>query len=432
MPKNKMAPFSAANLCLLLLAGLLISCNQGPQDRKDPGSDLFAGAASAPVNPPTGPFTAGDRPNRRFTGVNDSIYVKAAVFSDGKTALALLTVDCIGLLHPTVQQIRNQAALLVRHIDLPASNIIVSSDHTHSGPDVVGIWGPEQTVSGVDSAYMAFLVSTAARQVLKASENLQPVSASYGITTHGEDWVHNICEPEEVDRSLTTLQFTDARGQSLVTLTNFACHPTFFDGVHDVVSADYVWGFYERMQQRLPGEHLFLQGAIGGWVQPDKGDRSFELGFRRGAGLAEATLRALETGKPLHPTAIRIRNRRIDMPVENPGWRQLAQMGVIDRAIDATTTTEMVWFAIGPAQFVTHPGETPPAYSFLSRELMDSEPTFVLGLAMDAMGYILKPEYFDDPELPHAAYLTSMSPGREAGPLVVETLKSLIPQGKEE
>ena len=76
-------------------------------------------------------------------------------------------------------------------------------------------------------------------------------------------------------------------------------------------------------------------------------------------------------------------------------------------------------------------GETPPAYSFLSRELMDSEPTFVLGLAMDAMGYILKPAYFDDPELPHAAYLTSMSPGREAGPLVAETLKALIPKREE-
>lgn len=412
---------------LFVLTVILLSCHAREQEQTTGAGPFQAGAAAAAINPPVGAFIAGDKPNRRFTGVHDSIYVKAAVFSDGDNALALVTVDCIGLLYPTIEQIRARAAQLVRTVDLPVAHIIVSSDHTHSGPDVVGIWGPEQTVSGVDSAYMAALVETAARQIRLASEKLTPVTAVYGLSSHGEDWVHNICEPDEVDRSLTVLQFRDTAGASVVTLTNFACHPTFFDGVHDVVSADYVWGFYETMKARLPGEHLFLQGAIGGWVQPDKGDRSFELGFRRGAGLAEATIEALTTARSLDSTTIRVVNRKIAIPVENPAWQQLAQLGVIDRNIGETTESEMVWFRIGSAQFVTHPGETPPAFSFYSKSLMNSEPRFVLGLTMDAMGYILKPDYFDNPDMPHAAYLTSMSPGRQAGEVVRATLKELIP-----
>lgn len=51
---------------------------------------------------------------------------------------------------------------------------------------------------------------------------------------------------------------------------------------------------------------------------------------------------------------------------------------------------------------------------------------FVLGLGNDALGYILKPKYFENSTLPHAEYLTGMSVGKLAGPLVLEAVKSLI------
>jgi len=100
---------------------------------------------------------------------------------------------------------------------------------------------------------------------------------------------------------------------------------------------------------------------------------------------------------------------------------------VIKREIASTTTTEMAWFRIGEAQFITHPGETPPAYSFISKEMMGEGPKFVIGLGLDAMGYILKPEYFEpETKLPHAEYLTRMSPGKEAGPMVLAKIEKLI------
>ena len=81
------------------------------------------------------------------------------------------------------------------------------------------------------------------------------------------------------------------------------------------------------------------------------------------------------------------------------------------------------------AAFVTHPGETSPAYALASRALLDTEHTFVLGLAQDAMGYILKPEYFaDDAAYPHAEYLTSVSAGEATGPQLMAALERLLRQ----
>jgi hypothetical protein len=384
------------------------------------------GAASKNITPQLGMFIAGDAQNRRFTGVHDSLYVRAVVLKSGTESLALVTVNCIGLLYPEIQQIRSLAAEQTTGTSLATDRIIVTSDHIHSGPDVVGIWGASQGESGRDSTYISFLVTQAAAAVEEAAEHLQPAKAYYARGEFGAEWVENISIPEEIDRSLTVMQFTNEEHENIATFTNFACHPTFYDAVQHQVSADYVGAFIADLSHSMPGEHLFLQGAIGGWVQPRKEDQSYAIGEKHGIELSDAVQELLLEPNVLDSMSIEVRNAVFEMPVSNPGWKQLAELGVIDREINATTTSEMVWFRIGPAQFITHPGETPPAYSIQSKAMMKTEPKFVLGLGMDAMGYILKPEFFGENPPPHAAYLTRMSPGPEAGPLVMELAETLI------
>ena len=65
------------------------------------------------------------------------------------SSLALLSFDCIGLLYTEVQRIRERTAAMST---FPVERIIVSSTHTHSGPDVVGIWGNDYQHTGVDTA----------------------------------------------------------------------------------------------------------------------------------------------------------------------------------------------------------------------------------------------------------------------------------------
>jgi hypothetical protein len=385
---------------------------------------LQAGAASAPVNPPMGSFIAGDKQNRTFTSVHDSLYAKAVVIDDGTNLMALVTIDCIGLLYPEVNRIREQASKLT---PIPFDHIIVSSTHTHSGPDVVGLWGTDYEHTGRDSAYVSFLISTAAAQISKAYDQRVPVSVLTAESVYGEEWVANIAD-EEIDRSVTVMQFVNDTGATIATLTNFACHPTFMDAVFSHVSSDYVGSFYKSLSRLLPGEHLFLQGAIGGWVQPIKGKGTLEGAQLRGDELAKTVHQALQNPQVIADPALDFRSSIFRLPVANEAWQQLATIGTVQRVITDSLETTLAWFSVGTAQFATHPGETTPYLGLKTKGMMNSGPKFILGLSQDALGYILKPEFFEEPPKPHAEYLTRMSLGKQTSPLIEEQLRRIIPK----
>lgn len=409
---------------MLLLSSLLVFVDC--QQKKPNESTLRAGVSAAPINPPMGAFIAGDKQDRRFTTVHDSLFAKAVVISHDDEQVAIVTLDCIGLLYPDVLRIRKRAAELC---GFPEARIMVSSTHTHSGPDVVGIWGSNYEQSGVDSVYMTFLINTAAGQIKAALENQQEVTALTAETKFGEPWVQNICL-EEIDRSVTILQLRDKDDKAVVTFTNFACHPTFLDARFSDVSSDYVNGYYKQMRKQSGAEALFLQGAIGGWVQPEDGEGSFDKAYMRGRELADAVLAVLPKANPLTSSKISFNSKQVKFPVENEGWKQLAAIGTIRREIKDSVTTELAWFSIGEAQFVTHPGETAPYYGLETKKLMGTGPRFVLGLGNDALGYIVKPSFFEDKNIPHAEYLTGMSVGKPTATLMMDQLRLIIPGSK--
>ena len=385
------------------------------------------GASAAAMNPEKGAFVAGHTLDRRFTGVHDDIHVKAVAVSDGRNSVVILSFDCIGLLHPQLMEIRRAVAGLVHEPEFDTARIVMSSTHTHSGPDVVGLWGPDRLHSGVDTAYLSRMVSIAARQVAQAWRARVPARADFGEAEHGEGWVYNISRPESLDRSLVTLRFRDARGRAIATLTNFACHPTILDGATEEVSSDYVGGFYRRMDSAIGGVNMFLQGSIGGWVQPEHEAKTFESATFRGGGLADAVLRALKSSSSLPGRDIAFESSRLRLPVANPGFRMLAQAGVIRREIGDSVETEVALFRIGKACFATHPGETVPGMSLRTRALLPAGgPKFVMGLGMDALGYILDRAFFEgDPRPPHSEYLCSMSVGPETSELVMKAIAGL-------
>jgi len=409
---------------ILFISTVLLIFYSCKSEQKEKPTILQVGVSKAVINPPLGSFIAGDKQNRTFTGIKDNLYAKAMVAYDGENAIALVTLDCIGLLYQDLQTIRKRAAFVDFGIPFSPENIIISSTHTHSGPDVVGLWGKDYTESGVNPEYMDFLIQTVIEQIESASNNLKPATAKYSLTEFGQEWVANICD-EEIDRSVTTLWFLDESDKNIVSLTNFACHPTYLDAVFTEVSADYVAGFYKEMEQQVGGENLFLQGAIGGWIQPIDKDGDYENALKRGRELAEATITSFSEAKALVNHDIRFDRKTVFFPVENPAWQQLAAAGIFKREISDFLESEIVWFSIGEATFASHPGETAPAFGLETKAMMADGPKFVLGLTQDALGYILKPVYFEDKSLPHAPYLTSMSLGKQTGPHLMETLKNL-------
>lgn len=418
-------------LLILAFAALGACAEPAPETTQTPDTaptGFFAGAASAEISPEPGAFIAGDARNRRFAGVHDPLYVKAVVLRRGEVSLAIVTVDNIGLTRPDIESIRQRASTWAALPGLTPERIIVSSTHTHSGPDVVGLWGEHELSSGRDDAYMDRLITAVATQISAAATSLRPATLRLASGMHDIRWVQNVTEPELLDRQMGVLQFLDEERMTIATLTNFACHPTVMDAVSDQVSSDYVAGFYRVMAAHLAGEHLFLQGAIGGWVQPDKTGRSFELADDYGADVAHASLTLLLSAEEDAAPALSVARREFLVPLENPGFTSLLQAGVLKRPLEnGHIRTETAWMRIGDAVLVTHPGETSPQHSLDTRALIDRRHSFVLGLTGDALGYILKPEYFaPDAAFPSAEYLTATSIGPKTAPLLMENVAALV------
>lgn len=413
-------------LLLLLFFTNLVAYNANAETKP---MTIQASAAQATVTPEVGAFIAGDAKNRRFKAIHDDLFAKVALLDDGATAIALVAIDCIGLTYPDIEKIRHEGARLAGNPRLTASRIIVSSTHTHCGPDVVGIWGPEDTVTGRDPEYIKRLIAMAAAQIKQAASTLRPATLQYAQTTAGEDWVVNDCEPDLLDRTLVALQATGTDGKSIFTLTNFACHPTILDAVVDDVSADYLYGFYNGVGERLGGVNLFFQGSIGAWIQPNKQTRDFNTIDVIGRGIATRMLDALASPTAISTPTLRHATQKLNLEVANPGWKLMAGLGLIDRDIGDTVETEVTWFAIGSVQFATHPGETSPQHGLDTKAMMSGNgPKCVLGLTQDALGYILKPEYFaEGTTIPHAEYLTSMSLGPKTAPDMLVALRAIIP-----
>jgi len=399
----------------------------------DETKSFRAGAASADVNPSAGSYIAGDAQNRKFESVHDDLFAKAVVLHDGESAIALVTVDCIGLINHTIKQIQSAAAEQANLPGLTAERVLVASTHCHNGPDVVGLWGENLQTSGVDQQYLQSLIDTTAAQVKQAAAKLVPAKLLAASTESQADWVHNICEPGDLDRTLSVLKLESTDGQCIATVTNFACHPTILDGVHNVVSADWPGGLYRGMSEKFRGEHLFVQGAVGGWVQPDKGDRSFDLADKYGREIATEAIAALDQARTIANPSIQFASTTVSIPVANEGWKQLSQIGVLPMQVTDTIETDIAAVRLGDVAMATHPGETAPEHSRRTREMLNAETTMVIGLGLDALGYILKPDYFANPdEYPHAEYLMMTSVGPAAAPKMMEGLRVVTASVKSE
>ena len=407
-----------------LLTLLIIFGGCQPQSKTN---GLLVGVSYASINPPMGSYIAGDKLNRKFTGIHDSLYVKALVVADSKSHIAILTFDCIGMLYPTLLEIRKSVASKISKTQFNPSHIVMASTHTHEGPDVVGIYGPDRMTTGVDSVYLKKVVELAAEAIVKAWKSKQLATVRYAYTSFEQSWVENISEPGEVDSTVSILQFVAENGTSMATITNFACHPTFLDGVTTLVSADYISGLYNHLDKTFGGVNFFLQGPVGGWIQPEHEAKTFENADKRGRELGVVVEESLKKAVQMEQTQVLFKTKIFNFPLSNERFKALSAAGVVKRAMKDSITTEVAWFSIGNAQFVTHPAETSPIHSFQSKALMKTKgPKFVVEIGMDGLGYIVKPIYFDTTaKIPHSEYLTGMSVHKDAGTILLKVIEEL-------
>ncbi|MFC1465118.1 MAG: neutral/alkaline non-lysosomal ceramidase N-terminal domain-containing protein [Candidatus Brachytrichaceae bacterium NZ_4S206] len=398
---------------------------------------LFAGADARTIHPsfdrPV--YLAGFSRNRRATGTHDPLMVRTLAVSDGRATIVLAICDLIGLLRNDVRDIRARVALGRARQGKPPVHLVVACTHTHSGPDTIGLWGPDMQTTGYDQAYAEFVRQQVADSALSAATNLRPARLRAAMT-RVPGIVRNFRDPRISDDELAALQAVAADDAAVFTLLNFPCHPEVMDDDNTLITADMAGFACRAVEREAGGVGVWASGHLGGMMSPDTLVRTFDECQRMGEQLAAGALRALRDAAFVASATIRIGNNMVTIPTANPLLQTAVRLGIIPRVkpeeVEGETSTETAAWGIGRlCQFAHVPGELLPKLGLQLKTAMTAEGRFIIGLANDELGYILPREDFIFPEdylNPGRQYEESMSMGPEAGPRIMDSLSHLLRQ----
>jgi len=91
--------------------------------------------AAVKITPPDGIPVSGYYYVRNSQGVLDDIFAKAMVLDDGKAKAAMVVCDLLLLPRRMVIEAR---WIIEEKTGIPASNVMISATHAHTGPAIVG------------------------------------------------------------------------------------------------------------------------------------------------------------------------------------------------------------------------------------------------------------------------------------------------------
>ena len=414
MCSKGLLPLLACAIAVMVVAGVV-----GATAAQAQGAFL-AGAAKAKITPQGPAWMAGYDSNRRSTGVHDDLWARALVLKAGDQPLAIVSVDLLGFPYMYVQRVRE----LVKAV--PGDDIIIAATHVHSGPDVIGLWGPTPGESGVDKAYVDSMIKTVAQVIEEAAANLKPATLRYaagdlpGVSK-------NVNVAEILDTGLAALQVAGEDAKPIATVVNFACHPEIMQ--NNQITADFPNWTYQRIEEKGGGVAMFINGAQGGMITANieniyQKPNDWEDAAKIGNAIGDKALEVLAGINAVENPTIVLKTNALLVPVQNPKYEAGFQAGVLpDVRQDGKIKTEIAAGTIGRAEFVTIPGEAFPNIGFLLKRWMTGDVKCIFGITQDELGYIMSRE---DWGLKLYEYESSMSVSPEMGYLLVNALQPMI------
>lgn len=292
---------------------------------------LYAGVCETNITPPLGVAMCGYayRPHG-CAAIHDELYARALVLDDGHKAVAILSMDLIGLDFDLVAQVR---AGISGQAGLAPEAMLLSATHTHGGPvtRTFNAMGPR------DAAYCDLLVRKLVGVTKQAMRHMQPASLAYGHApvqiginrrrygAPGEPTYigRNFAGP--VMPGVEALVVRDSRNHPFALLFSHACHPTTLGGDNLEVTADFCGYACDRVKQKTAGSVLpfFLQGC-GGNINPEPRG-SFAWAARHGETLGEAAIEALNCATSLDSHKLDFAETTMPLPVLAPPERTLCE-----------------------------------------------------------------------------------------------------------
>lgn len=316
---------------------------------------------------------------RPMNGVHDPLSVRALVLTNGDTTSVLVVADLLGVLFNDLNPVKRR---IESELKIPFDNIIISSTHTHAGPDTVGIWAGQTYPSYMD--YMRTQMFAAVSEAVSKLQTVQVRSATASPSgCYERDTLIQRPEAEcylgdyesanleqgasydqfmlQVDlrdpwvrrMEIPVLQLINAQGATVATLLNFDDHPEVMLDENPYASSDFPHYVRQALEDALGGVAIYISGTVGcqmgalrgtpiplydelghavyqtgiydangnpvpAWASGPE-NRTRSLGYT----LANFALRAIQSATYVTDPPLAINRSWIDVSIENPVYRIL-------------------------------------------------------------------------------------------------------------
>lgn len=468
-PSQIVAGFSALTITPTITDTWTDSNENAVFDKGEPWSDVNDNGRFDAV------WIAGFQNNRPAQGIHDDLWARTMVMQIGDFTFSWTVLDLIGYSNDHIISIRKEIQKQV-----PVDYSIVASTHTHEGPDVLGMWGPNHYKTGIDKDYTAFINRQVVDSVKEAYENRKPASVTFSEDKKGAAYlVEDSRPPTVIDPSVKLMHVQNVdQDSTLGTLVYWSNHPETTWDKNLLISSDFPHYLRQGVEQGVyfdqdsiavkgvGGICIFANGSIGGLMtsSPDFPiadhfsdslylEPTFDKARIQGEALAMLSLQAMGMeNEPISQSTISARANSFDLPLDNSLYRLAASIGIFDRGLTGwwKMRTEVGYISFGSAEFLFHPAEIypeiviggieNPSGADLAPEIIESPPLisfmnkrfrFVCGLSNDMIGYVIPSSQWDK-EAPftydatHAHYGEINSCGPQSGPILYTELFSLL------
>ncbi|MGO8732058.1 MAG: hypothetical protein ACLQVM_04610 [Terriglobia bacterium] len=265
------------------------------------GPSLQVGFAERDITPDVGMEMPAGYTKSYFKGFHDRCKVRAAVFNDGATHVALVGVDAGGIPRVVVQAARKQ---IREQCGIPSTAVLVGASHSHSSGPLMGVLPGQYDHAPAlvqhlaygmstmaDAGFMKRVVEQISGAVSEANDTL--VEARCGVGTGYEDkvafnrrlrmkngftYTHpGHANPDilgyasPTDPHVGVIGAWNTKGRLLGCIVNYTCPATTNPGSGADISANWIYFMEEAIRGAMGTEVpvVFLQGAAGDVTQVD-------------------------------------------------------------------------------------------------------------------------------------------------------------------
>jgi neutral ceramidase len=265
-------------------------------------TELQIGCATEIITPELGCLMGGfDARKGVAEKIHDNLHVRSLIFDDGRTQLALISVELLAVDRAFSMRVRSEVE---RRTGIPAQNVVIAATHTHCGPITLRQffnYHLEPDPGYLDDAAAA--IATCAHRAFTDRKERRVRAGMIPVT----DVAVNRRTPDgkPVDPFAGVLMVEEMDGKPAAVVVNYACHTTVLGPNTLEITADFPFYTSGRLREHFGDrvEILYFNGAEGDLSIGHKSDlsavgviapfRTFEKAKDVGERLANAVIEGL-------------------------------------------------------------------------------------------------------------------------------------------